>query len=786
MKKKLLLIILCLTSSICLLAGCFGLGNNNSNNNNNNNNENNSEPEITYTNVSTVSDLQGLANQSGNYKLVNNIDISGSEWTPIEGFSGLLEGDNYSIQGLTISGNQENIGLFSTLEGTVQNLTISSINISGTGDAGTAGALCGTNEGTISNVTASGIINAPYYNRVGGIAGFSSTENINNCINEVTITAYDNVGGIVGRFEPTQGSNATVSNNINNGVISGNENVGGIFGSLGIYSARYSSDTTTFTLNNCENSQIISGTGNNVAGIVGNQTTGSNNNYSTWSISSCTNSGEINGRDCTGGIVGHAVCLSELTSCVNSANITGNNYVGGYIGQSSDTLVRIATNSNIITGKGYLGGIAGYAGIMDRCTNNGDIISTAVIIEDTTSYAYVGGIAGYASGATSCTNNIDITVSTSGLNVGGIVGRCVPAQSEESTISGNINNGAISGYSYVGGMFGSLGIYSARYSSDTTTIFISDCENTKSINGLGDYVGGLIGNQTTGSNNNYSSCTISSCSNSGVVNGNNYTAGLIGNAACLDSMSSCTNTANITGGNYVGGYVGRAPDSNIRIATNNNIITGKAYIGGIAGYGGYFDNCTNNGEINSTAIIVDESTSYSYVGGISGYAIGASVCTNNADITVTVNGLNVAGIVGCLVPNAESTVTLSGNINNGAISGYGNIGGIFGRVGVYSARYSSDTTSVTISDCQNTQTITARNNNAGGIVGYQTTGSNNNYSTCTFSNCSNSGDISATNYVGGIIGYGQCTRKEANIWESNSNTGNIVGNSKGDLYGHLD
>ena len=286
MKKKLLLIILCLTSSICLLAGCFGLGNNNSNNNNENDNENNSEPEITYTNVSTVSDLQGLANQSGNYKLVNNIDISGSEWTPIEGFSGLLEGDNYSIQGLTISGNQENIGLFSTLEGTVQNLTISSINISGTGDAGTAGALCGTNEGTISNVTASGIINAPYYNRVGGIAGFSSTENINNCINEVTITAYDNVGGIVGRFEPTQGSNATVSNNINNGVISGNENVGGIFGSLGIYSARYSSDTTTFTLNNCENSQIISGTGNNVAGIVGNQTTGSNNNYSTWSISS--------------------------------------------------------------------------------------------------------------------------------------------------------------------------------------------------------------------------------------------------------------------------------------------------------------------------------------------------------------------------------------------------------------------------------------------------------------------------------------------------------------------
>lgn len=781
MKKKIAIVILCMAALTCLLTGCFGTSNSGGGDNGGGN-----TPEITYTNISTVSELQGIANQSGNYKLVNDINISGSEWTPIAGFTGLLEGDNYSIQGLTISGNKENIGLFSTLKGKVQNLKVTSVNITGTGDAGTAGALCGTNEGTISNVTASGTINAPYYNRVGGIAGFSTKENINNCTNEVTITAYDNVGGIVGRFEPSQESNATVTDNKNNGVVSGNESVGGIFGSLGIYSARYSSDKTTFTLTNCENTQVISGTGNNIGGIVGNQTTGSNNRYSSWTISSCGNSGAINGKDHTGGIVGNAVCLSTMTSCTNSANITGNNYVGGYIGQSSNTTVRIATNSNTITGKGYVGGIAGYAGLMDRCTNNGEIISTAVVIEDTTSYAYVGGIAGYAVGATSCTNNIDITVSTNGLNVGGIIGRCVPVAEKESTMSDNTNNGAVSGYSYVGGVFGSLGIMSARYSSDTTTVLMSNFENTKAVNGAGNYVGGLIGNQTTGSNNRYSSCTLSSCNNSGVVNGNDYTAGLIGNAACLKSMSSCTNTANITGGNYVGGYVGNAPNATIRIATNNNTITGKAYLGGIAGYGGYFDNCTNNGEVNSTAVIVEDSTSCSYVGGIAGYAIGASSCTNNADISVEANGLNVAGIVGCLIPEAEKATTLSGNINNGAISGYGNVGGIFGRVGVMSARYSSDTTAVTISDCQNTKSVTGRNYNVGGIVGYQTTGSNNTYSSCTFSNCSNSGDISGSSYVGGIIGHGQCTRKETNIWDSNSNTGNISGSSKGSLYGNLE
>lgn len=779
MKKKLLgmLITLMATSFALSLSGCFGSSNGDGGNSNN-------EPSITYTTISTVAELQAISNQKGNYKLSNNIDISGSSWTPIEGFTGLLEGDNYEISGLTISGNKANIGLFSTLKGTVQNLKMTAVDINGTGDAGTAGSVCGTNEGTIKNVFASGKINAPYYENVGGIAGFSN-QNILKCTNGATVSAFSNVGGVVGRCEPKSGSTCTISENINNGIVSGNDNIGGVIGSLGIYSARYSSDKTTVTVTDLKNTQAVSGTGDYIGGIIGKQTTGSNNSYSSCSISSCTNSGVVNGKDYTGGIIGGAACLSEISSCTNSANITGSNYVGGYVGQSAGATVKLATNSNVITGKGYVGGIAGYAGKMVHCTNNGEVKSTAIIVEDSTSYVYLGGVAGFATGAESCTNSVDITSNLNGLNVGGIIGRCEPASGSTSTISDNNNDGKITGYEHVGGIFGSLGIYSARYSSDKSTITINNCENTKAISGTGNYVGGIIGRQTTGSNNSYSTCSISSCTNSGTINGKDYVAGIIGKAACLSEMTSCSNVADITGGNYVGGYAGQAENATIRIATNNNTIIGKAYVGGIVGYAGLVEHCTNNGEVKSTAIIVEDSTSYVYLGGIVGFATGATSCVNNADITVSLNGLNVGGIVGRCEPKQGSTSTISGNINNGVITAYENVGGIIGSLGIYSARYSSDKSTITISDCENTKAVNGTSNYVGGIIGKQTTGSNNSYSTCTISNCSNSGNIAGNNYVAGIIAYGECTKSDSNIWSSNTNTGTVSGSNKGQLYGYL-
>ncbi len=70
-----------------------------------------------------------------------------------------------------------------------------------------------------------------------------------------------------------------------------------------------------------------------------------------------------------------------------------------------------------------------------------------------------------------------------------------------------------------------------------------------------------------------------------------------------------------------GTYVGNASGANLRLANNNNVISGKGYVGGIAGIAGVLENCINDGTINSTGVIVENSTSMAYVGGIAGYCM---------------------------------------------------------------------------------------------------------------------------------------------------------------------
>lgn len=773
MKKKILVMlfaVMTMTLTVAL-SGCFGSGDSGDGSN--------KEPTITYTSISTVSELQALANQNGNYKLANNIDISGNGWTPIDGFAGLLEGDGHEVQGMTISGNKANIGLFSTLKGTVQNLKMSSVSITGTGDAGTAGAICGTNEGTIKNVTVSGTINTPYYNNVGGIAGVSNNANIASSANLITINAFECVGGLIGSMQAASGS--TVDSLTNEGTISGKDNVGGIVGKL----QNTGTNRNVVTFSNSLNKNSISGSGNCIGGIIGYQTSKGYSSYPTeyakLAIASCQNEAIINGKDYVGGIIGHADYLQKISSSTNSANITGANYVGGYVGKAASSEISIATNSNQITGKGYVGGIAGYAGDLKNCINNGIISSTSVIIEGSESCAYVGGIAGYANSINNATNNTDITVNHAGQYVGGIVGYL---QSPSGTVNDtNINNGDINGYSYIGGIVGRLQNSGTR----SKVVDFSNCENKGIVSGLNDYVGGIIGYQ---SSNGYSSypteyapVAIASCTNSANINGKDYTAGIIGYGNYVGRITSSSNSANITGANYVGGYIGKASGATVNIATNNSIITGKGYIGGIAGYAGDLSNCTNNGEVISNGAIIENSTSCAYVGGISGYATSINNCQNNSDITVNHAGQYVGGVVGYMTC-ASGTVN-DGNTNDGTVSGGSYLGGIAGRVQNTGTRSKV----VSFTNNINRKAITATGDYVGGIVGFQSSNGYSSYPTeyanISISNCENTGNISGSNYVAGILGYGTYAEKTEAVWATNTNSGTITGSNKGPLYGYL-
>lgn len=674
--------------------------------------------------INTIEELKNLAYSEKSYVLGANIDLSSEKnWEPINGFKGTLSGDGYSICNLTINSvNDTNLGLFGTLEGTVENLLIENAQVTSRGDAGNAGIIAGTNNGVIKNVIVNGSVVANYYDNVGGIAGLNNNGIISNCENQASIAGNDNVGGIVGLNKVNGDDKA--NGNINNGEVTGKNNVGGVFGCL--TSAPVKTDNAfIYKIENNENNSEVNGK-ENVGGVIG-KVIGAERNDATWStglgyfaISVVSNNGEvIASGDCVGGLIGYGKRLSELTVSTNNANVTGYNYVGGYIGKSSNTTIRVAENNSIITGRGYVGGIAGYAGKIENATNNGDVISTAVIVEDGESRSYVGGIAGYCTALNNSKNFANISIDNAGSYIGGLVGYLYVNGNDQ--VNGNENSGNVQGNDSVGGIAGYLTMQRVKTDYDFNYSFAGNVNNGI-INGTND-VGGIIGHLVGAERNDASWSTglgyfdVSACDNNAEVNatGNNV-GGIVGNAIRLATMTVCTNNADISGSNYVGGYVGNGKGANIKLATTNNIISGKAYVGGIAGYAGVVENSTNNGVVNSNGVIVENSTPMSYVGGIAGYCTGLLNCTNNSDIDVSIynGGQYVGGLAGYILISSDNQI--DGNENYGTVSG---------------SKYT------------------------GGIVGYldsQALKKDNNYTRSTGIN-KNFGSVYGTDYVGGIFGY---------------------------------
>jgi predicted ribosomally synthesized peptide with SipW-like signal peptide len=138
--------------------------------------------------ISSVFQLQGLAltvnlgtSYSGKYfKLTNDIDLDGINWTPIgkweNVFAGTFDGaksesENYTISNLTINDDtMEDVGLFGVMDdGTIKNLNLVNVNTTGMAQVGTI--IGEAFRGTVSNCTVSGTIKVQGYYKVGGIAG---------------------------------------------------------------------------------------------------------------------------------------------------------------------------------------------------------------------------------------------------------------------------------------------------------------------------------------------------------------------------------------------------------------------------------------------------------------------------------------------------------------------------------------------------------------------------------------------------------------------------------------
>ncbi len=241
-------------------------------------------------------ELQQNPSYYGYYCIVTaDIDLTAySNWTPIGDFdtpfTGLFEGNNHTITKLTINNPGINYqGLFANVSGTIKNVTLTGINVSG---YYVVGGLAGYNQGSISGCSVSGTVSGA--SRTGGLVGNNMSGSITNCNSSVTVTSSGYTGGLAG----------------------------------------YSDGST---VSNCSASGTVTGTNDYTGGLIGYNTGGS--------IINCSSSVTIQGIAVVGGLIGANVSGGAVTEChASGTSINGTYDIGGLIGYNSGTVAGTSSN----------------------------------------------------------------------------------------------------------------------------------------------------------------------------------------------------------------------------------------------------------------------------------------------------------------------------------------------------------------------------------------------------------------------------------------------------------
>lgn len=227
-------------------------------------------------------------------ELTADLDLSGSDFTPVPIFQGTFHGNGHTISGLSFDKKGSKVGLFRTLTASavVEDLTVAGT-LSPQGSASQAGLLAGENYGAVNRCAARGSVTGQ--EDIGGLVGLNGEGAVlTACSSAAAVTGVTNVGGITGQ------NLGTVTGCVNTGEINTQADqdtptsVGGIAG------------LSRGTIRGCTNAGAVGyqHVGYNMGGIAGMQS---------GEISSCTNTAPIQGRKDVGGIVGQFEPNTSLT-----------------------------------------------------------------------------------------------------------------------------------------------------------------------------------------------------------------------------------------------------------------------------------------------------------------------------------------------------------------------------------------------------------------------------------------------------------------------------------------
>ena len=303
--------------------------------------------------ISNASELQAIEDDlDANYTLVTDIDASntaqwnnGSGFDPVgdnpfnestpPAFNGLLDGNNYTITELTINRpNERGIGLFRSSSGTVADVSLTDLTV--TGGSRVGGLVADNYRGTIQNATVSGSVSGSGF-PVGGLVGYNSGT-VENTRASGSVNGNFEVGGLVGG----NGQIGIIRDSKASGSVNANGDVGGLVGNNGgtVSASRASVSVTggegagglvgknTERLQNVSASGSVTGS-NDVGGLVG------FNYRNGGTIKNASAFGSVNGSKGVGGLVG--TNTGTVVDAFATGSVTGDTSVGGLTGSISGT-----------------------------------------------------------------------------------------------------------------------------------------------------------------------------------------------------------------------------------------------------------------------------------------------------------------------------------------------------------------------------------------------------------------------------------------------------------------
>lgn len=317
-----------------------------------------------------------VAGQTIYFKMVDDVDLAGVNWTPLNDGSpydkGInFNGDAHTISNLTVGSEPGFPSFVGLLNGSVNNVVFDGAKIDAADSkcGVVAGALGSVDDGYVadcdkiiiknSSVTADEMAAA-----LGGLGNNIGTISDCHVINTSVISTTPRVGGIVGSIVAFN----LISNcSVENSVIEGTYHVGGLFGTSGVsaegkVTGCYSTGSVTatytnysqgggligtinagLTIENCYSTCSLTANGHTNGGLIANFA-----GSGTSKIDKCYFAGKINiptgNKSRAGGLVGDidGTTTIEISNCYTSCEMKARRWGGGFIG-----MVRAGTNHKV-------------------------------------------------------------------------------------------------------------------------------------------------------------------------------------------------------------------------------------------------------------------------------------------------------------------------------------------------------------------------------------------------------------------------------------------------------